>query len=233
MKEIDELIKMYKAEIPKLQKSLEPYKDCGVSSPLLINPCEAYFEQNIKLMVVGQQTYGWAAGKNKIDDLLDEYNRFYFSEENKSSPFWRTVRKLEKEICFSDHCSIWTNVNRIDVKGDEPCGTVANLIKNFDFILRKEIEILKPNVIVFFCGRSFDDRISKLYSGFKVESVNENTESNLLAKFNAKGLPCCLRTYHPKFLNMQGKEVYDKVLSEIVQIIIIETSNENLPEIEQ
>ena len=231
MKEIDELIKMYKAEIPKLQKSLEPYKDCGVSSPLLINPCEEYFKQKVKLMIVGQQTHGWAPGKIEISDLMDEYKRFYCSLENKKSPFWRAVRELEQEICSSTYCSIWTNVNRIDVKGDEPCGAVANLIKNFDFILKKEIEILKPNVILFLFGEKFDDRILRLYSGLKVESVNEKIETNLLAKFNAKGLPCCLRTYHPKFLNMQGKEVYDKVLSEIVQIIIIETSNENLPEI--
>lgn len=219
MTEIDELKELYKQQIPKLQKALEPYKDCNVSSPLLINPCEAYFKQNIKLMVVGQQTYGWAAGKIEIDDLLDEYNRFYFSEENKSSPFWRTVRKLEKEICFSDHCSVWTNVNRVDINGKEPCGAVACIIKKIDFMLKKEIEILKPDVIIFFCGDKFDDRILKLYPDLYIVQITNKIKANIIASYKSKELPCSIRVSHPASLNWKGKEYYDSVFSEIINNI--------------
>ena len=78
-------------------KIMNVYKrHSGLSSPILIKAPISYFSQNVKLMIIGQQTQGWCNGN--IDDLLTCYNDFNFGESYYSSPFWNVTRKIESAL---------------------------------------------------------------------------------------------------------------------------------------
>ncbi|HHJ4219747.1 TPA: hypothetical protein ACQJLA_001419 [Raoultella ornithinolytica] len=54
----DEINMLYVKNINALNNYREKYSDNNLHGPFLLK-LKKYFHQNIKLMVIGQETYGW------------------------------------------------------------------------------------------------------------------------------------------------------------------------------
>lgn len=216
MGEFEALKSLYNENIPELQEKLQKFSECNVSSPLLVSPNADYLENENRLFVVGQQTYGWNRDKKTVNELLQEYKNFGLGKNYTKSPFWKFVRNLEKEICLKDYCSVCSNINRVDLDRGEPCGSILKVIQEFDFLLKKEIEILKPKYVVFLCGFKFDDRIKKIFPDLEIKDV-EGVDTRQLAIYKSADLPFSIRTYHPKYLYMS--KTFDKTFSKIITLI--------------
>jgi len=81
--------------------------------------------------------------------------------------------------------------------------------------LRKELEILKPDAVVFFTGPRFDYTLSSLFQTASFRSAGGDEQYlHYLKAFRGSGL--ILRTYHPNYLIQKKRS---SIIKEIVTLI--------------
>lgn len=175
-----------------------------LSSPLLICPPIDYKAQTHRLMIFGQQTYGWE-GEN-IATGIDAYVNFNFAEGYYNSPFWSFVRSLEDGLNIGRRMSVWNNLNKCDWSKDKPPLEIELKIERTFGVIPREIEILNPDVVIFLTGPRFDDNIKRLFSDARFESVPGFNERQLARIVQKKLPPKSFRTYHPNYLRRSGNE---------------------------
>jgi hypothetical protein len=72
--------------------------------------------------------------------------------------------------------------------------------------LKEEIRILHPDIIIFLCGYTFDERIISLYKGIEYLPVKEWSFKQLV-QIKHIDLPYhTYRTYHPNYLRRSKLE---------------------------
>ncbi len=219
----ENLIKLYNEEFKDIS-FLKDY-DKILSKPFLLKVHEDYIKAHKKIMVFGQETHRWH-GKlidfNKEDDiakLMDSYEKFLdkrvFSQ-NKSrgrSCFIHRLVKINNDIKknLSDTQIIWNNLLKFDKNGKSS----RKIKKVTDFsikLVKKEIDILKPDILLFQTGPYYDFIIKKLFTNI------ENSEvivSRKLWKFTVDN-KVSFRINHPCATNQGGvKQYYTQVINEI------------------
>ena len=175
-----------------------------LSTPILIKFPTSYLSQNVKLMIIGQQTQGW--GEGGVIDLLACYEDFNFGESYYASPFWNVTRKIERVLNIDKYSIVWSNMNRCDFNAERPPPEIEKDLYVSYPLLLGEIEILRPDVVIFFSGPDFDEHIKHSFSGSSFESVDGFTKREL-SSINHELLPQhTYRTYHPKYLRISGIE---------------------------
>ena len=182
----------------------------GLSSPLLIEPSEAYFRQARKLMVIGQETNYWRTeyapdrcAEVAVNNLLDTYWLFNHGEHYRST-FWQAVRELEGAIGVEPAAICWANLNRMDVDGRRPPPAVEAKIAERFPVLPDEIATLAPDVVVFFSGPNYDDLLARVFPNPSFES--DGAPVREFSRVKHPNLPKnTFRTYHPSYLRRRGK----------------------------
>jgi hypothetical protein len=164
MKMIDEMNNQLYYLYEKYWSNLIKIRDNHQSSdPLLISAIPEYVSSVKKLMIIGQQTHGWEVGEN-IQQLMDGYNNFKVGKNynHKSSPFWTTQYDLYERLnpTSEKYGFIWNNLLKVDLNKNRSSQLEEELGKEFP-VLIEEIRILKPDVVVFFTGPNYDNRIKK------------------------------------------------------------------------
>jgi uracil-DNA glycosylase len=108
---------------------------------------------------------------------------------------------------------MWSNLVRFD---HQRARAEADVEATFTILLRKEIEILRPDVVLFLTGPEYDSSISKAFTGVIILTLSPRFELRQLAWLKHQELPeTTFRTYHPGFLNR--KPWRDAVKAEIVR----------------
>lgn len=160
---------LYLSHSNRLAEFAGMFPEEGLQGPLLLDP-PAYPNQRTKLLVVGQETGGWLDDYHNVDAQLKNYRKFNLGEKW-TGPFWNITRKVESALGI-DKCSCaWTNLNRFDHNGKPPAGAVLAAIPALDFLLREEIQILRPDVCVFYTNRKYDHRLRALYPGVQFTDI--------------------------------------------------------------
>lgn len=73
-------------------------------------------------------------------------------------------------------------------------------------MLAAEVEILEPNIVVFFSGPYYDEHIKSSFSGCRFESVDGFTQREM-SRVHHELLPShAYRVYHPKYMRIRGIE---------------------------
>ena len=72
-----------------------------------------------------------------------------------------------------------------------------------DRFIEQEIEILKPQAIIFLTGPSYDKFLPSKPSN--IEKYTNEFKPRQIGKLECCGVPA-LRTYHPKYLRLSGNE---------------------------
>ncbi|MGK0366703.1 MAG: hypothetical protein ACI85O_003778 [Saprospiraceae bacterium] len=201
-----ELIEIYQQKQSEFNEIAEKFKTVNLHGPFLTSPGESYKKSKIKLLIIGQETNGWYNIQSKIEGLMNVYEEFNLGKKKSSSPFWNITRKIERILEIEEYSCAWTNLNKYDVNSKRPKGNHEKEISQFDDLLISEIEILKPDVCIFFTGPSFDYRLKKIYSDIILQE-EENWKHNQLVNLKHEKLPkISIRTYHPKYLRMKKFE---------------------------
>lgn len=200
----DSLVKLYQGrdkDFKSIKNQIEK-----ATGPLLMSPNEKYAKQPNRLLIVGQETHGWAENYDNVLKNIELYEWFNLGEKYNSRPFWNVTRKLERALNNEIYSCAWTNISKFDVDSKRPNSEEAKIISQIDDLLIDEIKIIQPDVCIFFTGHHFDNRIKKIYTG--VEFVNvSGFSSNELTQLKHKDLPeKTYRTYHPNYLRMRGIE---------------------------
>jgi len=202
----DELIKYYSTLVDEFKNIVEKFPKDDIAGPLLLCPNNKYLNQKKRLMIIGQQTNGWEYFDDNIDKLIQTYLDFDLGSDYYSSPFWNITRKLEIALGNEEYSCIWTNLNKFDLDANRPYGEYEIEISKLDKMLIKEIEILKPDICIFFTGPSFDNRIKNIFADIEFLNVND-WEYGQLSQLKHKNLPnFSYRTHHPKSLRIRYLE---------------------------
>ena len=181
------------------------HSDKNLHGPLLLN-ISNYSSQKIKLMVVGQETFGW----NKSLSIVEQrttYQEFNFGSSYYSSPFWNVIRKLERSLNIEPYANSWSNLNRFDVDcGSTDRTELAQDIASLDYLVKEEISILKPDVCIFFTNHKYDKRLRDLYQDLVFDNVHRLPKKHF-SKLNHPDLPkYTLRAPHPRTIRTQRWE---------------------------
>lgn len=175
-----------------------------LSGPLLINIPSSYLSQKTRLMIIGQQTQGWSDGN--ISEQLSCYKKFNFGENYYATPFWNITRKIQRALTIDEFSIVWSNLNRCDFDGARPPHSIEKKLISLSSILTSEIEILKPDVVIFFSGPNFDWHISNNFNN-PLFSTIQGFSGRELSRVEHKLLPKhTYKTYHPRYLRQSGIE---------------------------
>lgn len=200
----NQLKNLYSSYIDDFNEFSLKFKNKNLHGPLLIE-VNKYVDEPLKLMVIGQETYGWDQSL-KIQEQLLSYREFDFGSQYKSTPFWNIIRKVESSLKVSPFAIAWSNLNRFDQGIGEPKEEVLDEITQFDQILKKEIEILNPDICILFTNHKYDNRLVKMYEGLTFEHIDSLPEKHF-ARLTHPSLPSLtIRAPHPKTIRINSWE---------------------------
>ncbi len=139
----------------------------SVGSPFLAAATQAYFDADVRVLIVGREALCYYDDKtNKAFDSAQQcmdVNEDFLGNESYTSPFWRAARRLSDELnrdqSSGTPCLAWSNVYRLDEYGSTPSARLAKRLREsvpLKSLLKRELEILKPDVLWIACGSGGD-----------------------------------------------------------------------------
>ncbi|MFC7371364.1 hypothetical protein ACFQPF_06730 [Fictibacillus iocasae] len=193
-----------------------------LSMPWLIDVVPGYIEDKHKVLIVGKESNGW----EKYSDLLTvekeeavrKLQNMYlqFRQDNKwaHAPFWKGAHEIHKALNpdSPDYTFMTTNLIRIDQNNTRPSKSVEEAVCSSFLVLHSEIEMLEPDVMIFFTGPYYDERIRQTFEGVSFEMV-DGFDPRILAQLKHDKLPIhTYRTYHPGFSLRNRARYFEPVL---------------------
>lgn len=186
------------------------------ASPLLleINSTKDYDNQ-IKIMIFGQETRGWHGRGESIADvktLMSAYSDYFFNRNmrhyhnNKlvaTGAFRRGYVNLKKKLATEnlEPLFIWNNLRKIG-RDLEKIGVDKNvyLVEQTHFdVIEDELNIIKPNFLIFCTGPKLDNLLLKKLKNARIEQAISNLSKREFAKIiNENNQIIGIRTYHPR-----------------------------------
>lgn len=197
-------------------------KEGGPANPLLISPPDNYSTSALKIMYFGKETNGYEGSFREskgVQHLMRVYDEFANKGGAKKygKHFWNAVHKFNS--AFSKKGSsvsfTWNNIVKVgmDWSMGIPPEAVIRWQQNWFTVIRKEIEILEPDVVIFMSGPHYDKFIERVFGPLTLTKVGSRSERQLARIVNDLLPPASFRTYHPNYLWRNG--FYD-YLTEIV-----------------
>jgi len=209
------LRKLYQANKRLLIDVREALINEDLKGPFLME-LDEYYQQSVKLFIIGQESHGWCCEYENHVALLSTYTDFNMGA-NHSSPFWNITRKIENIIGIPSYSCAWSNINRYDHNGGEPKGEILNEIRKLDFLVKEELSVIQPDVCFFFTNRKYDYRLEELFSGLVMQKI-EKLPPNHFCRLKHQDLPSfTFRTPHPITIRTQKwEELFFSVMKELL-----------------
>lgn len=191
-------------------------------------PCEYIGSEKPLLMYVGQEclncnkekTQAWIREYQNVQRTKKRITTDWFDNGTNRSPFWNFYRRLSG---FGFNV-LWNNLDKFHPSGSQRLSWEDGVEFNSSYgddnlsVLQREIELLKPRVIVFVIGNG--KYTASLASAFSVSEEDlrkyEPTPETFVSEISSVlGIDntIALWTYHPAFLQRSGK--YREALSTI------------------
>lgn len=173
-----------------------------------------YNNASPKILFIGKEPNTWVdCAWDQIEGPLEKYKEFALATNKPNiTTFWRAVFEIIALINGNDKKVknfLWTNVSKY-------CTWEGKGITNEDFyfinrkfnVLQDEIRITAPDIIIFFSGPDYDERIKAQFKAnveFNSRVLKNIPEKQLsLVKTGEENeiIPIhTYRTYHPSYLN--------------------------------
>ncbi len=201
---------------------------------------EAYHEVNKKILFIGQEGTGnvfrdYLGGerldhevlqKTFLNSCTDNYKVIVHKQIKKPrGEFWRQVNRINKAINKETELPSFmtTNVSKYcncKSYGKPPLRWTDHKFSVEKFnILSKEIEIAKPDIVIFFSGPNYDDKIKCQFIGeLNFKPLDPEIPTRILARIEHPILPFhAYRTYHPNSRIKRKLEYIDIILKNILK----------------
>lgn len=236
MKEIainKQLEHLYSEHFDQFRKELLILGKEGSSCPLLLKIDEERWKSaDVKIMIFGQETRRWRLDhqENNIQNLMNEYYSYYYKKKyNKarSMAFFKGFDRVKKciqqyyEYQNDDIEILWNNINKVGkYSGTGVIDATRKIEREYFNVIAKEIDILKPKLIIFFTGPNRDGDIR-----FNFNISDENIKCKRTAPYrqNLKGGKYALidvngvkavRLYHPASFGMCTNEYLEQAIKD-------------------
>lgn len=211
-----------------LKPILEDHKlEVKPTNPLLlkVNDIDAFNKADIRLMIYGQETNSWGEQfSSSIDSTLSIYDEFFNTDRcfSYGGQFWNGVNRFlsllqtkypDKKIRF-----LWNNVVKIGKFADKgfPPDYIYEAERKYFPVIKDEMQIIKPNLVLFFTGPNYDSVIQDNFGKLKYDAVDPFTEREV-SKITLDNIPFVFRTYHPNYLWRNDIDTYfDSIIKHIV-----------------
>ncbi len=239
--EQNQLVELYQTKLSySVLKQLDTPEN--LSAPLLLNIHESYLKSKTRMMFIGKETNHWLTkdrpsedrkginylinhfdeaferlfirydqalqsniGKTK-NDFFTQYNRFTNGELG--SVVWNNLFKMS----YDQQKSKKNNFSKSSINHSK---LLSEISKN---IFIEEVKILKPNIMIFVTGPSYDNIIKDFFPSY--ETIEVKIEKRLWKfKFimDEKEI-ICYRTIHPYYYKRNQKaekDYYQLILDDI------------------
>ena len=185
-----------------------------ISSPLFMKVFDEYNTMKYKILIVGQETNSWMEmdfNKHSVISLTNDYQNFSLGQNRHfkgwddkdgkkprdylTSPFWNFSRSFFSSINgFADRRKkgfLWTNISKFDINYTTP-DRQFHYPEGFE-LLRKEVQIVKPDIVLFLTGVNSEGKAQK-------PKYDEVIEKNLNLRFSPlEPNPLILKLNHGDF----------------------------------
>lgn len=207
----EKLKNLYRQNWDLLISNGQSIKSPTPANPMLLSIDEEGFSKYSKIILIcGQETWGWDEFGTSIEDSMETYHRFFIEREFYDgygrSAFWKAFRFFEYEFteAYKDHnvLFIWQNLSKMG-RNDGGTGVtheIRLLERKFFPVFASELELLKPNIVLFLSGPDRDDDILYHFPDAKFEQAGNQVNLRRQAWVSSPSLPMAtLRLYHPSY----------------------------------
>ena len=207
-----------------------------ISRPFCFSVTKEYEESEKKVLIVGQEQRGWCpySASWSLDDIQKWVTKYYEKqlsindndEKYNNSPFWKIYRTIKNGTeCYPS----WNNIDKMhQIKDGETKPLSIQMEKAFDATLpgdkntlfEKEVEISKPDIIVFITGPHYEDTMEwsmnleeRSLNAFRPNITCPIQDISHVSKTSKK----VFWTYHPNYLVRSKLFDYctDRIINEI------------------
>lgn len=221
----NDLCKAFKPIINDREYEIKPTK------PLLLFPSQDYIDADFRVMIFGQETNDWCDDfdlspdyKSVIETDLDIYDDFYNVRDDYVGQFWNGYRLFRKMLCEKYPNKkigfIWNNIIKIGKSGSmhRPPEYIYKIEKEHFSVVKKEVEILKPDVILFLTGPNYDQCIKDKFGELKVIPLGSYNYREA-TQFDIPNVKKTFRLYHPRYSYMKGKGTIESYFENVINNI--------------
>jgi len=227
------LFELYDSKWEKLNELLENIRndnsfEIKPTNPLLIKIKDEsdFLNADLRIMFFGQETNVWYQETNSLESVINAYDDFYNNNlyKNHGGHFWNGINQLIKKMSeYNPDIKtryVWNDIIKIGKSNGKglPPEYIYEIERNYFSVIKDEIEILNPNVLLFFTGPYYDKFIKDVFGEINFEAIPPfNIRQLAKAKFQNRTL---IRTYHPNYLwRNKIENFYNPIISEIFKII--------------
>lgn len=216
----DSLRDLYEAHWEAYQEHIQFNPDLTAAFPFLIFVPKEYETADFRVMFCGQETLGWGrefenCSNVTVKNLQRLYNGFV-NGNGYNSPYWNFQKRI---ISHHSHCGfIRNNIVKIGKKRCAGCDeNIDRLTRKYFPVFKAELQILKPDIVIFMSGTGeYDWRIKSALGEFKKVSMSDRFTFDRL-EFEDNEIPHAIRVNHPGWL--QRKRLYWPVINSINRYI--------------
>lgn len=185
--------------------------------PFMIRVNERYEKAPKRVMFCGQETYAWnseeynTVEKSSVESIMKRYDIFV-NNGGYNSPYWNFQKQIindNPQIGF-----VQDNIVKIGKADEAGCDeTIDNLAHQYFPVFREEVNILRPDLIIFLTGPNYDNKIEYNLGSFTKESCLDKDEFSFLnhpenicfdkLTFNDSNIPISYRINHPGSIQRQ------------------------------
>jgi hypothetical protein len=171
---------------------------------------ESYLTSALRVMIVGKETRKWGAGLAEVNrythpsayvDMLLKRHANELAKLRPRSKFFQFYRDASKKLYCENQSPtdaiVWANLFCLSYRKRSPvkCGADIGAIKSLSrTLLRIQVEVLKPDVILFVTGTSYDKYLTEFFAIGSSKVI----EPRALWSFKAEGIQA-YRTSHPQW----------------------------------
>ncbi len=207
-------------DINKIERDLDYY-----DGPLLLNVHNDYLNSEYKIMFICQEPNGWNGYVSfDVDNGMSKYRKFDLFETGKYTTIWKYMYEFKNLLMpesVGEKNFLWNNLSKFCTWDGKTLSKedFYEFTKNFN-VLHSEVEITKPNIIIFFTGYNWDEKLKEQFnSEIQLNQLRDDLSTNELAQLKSNIFPKhTYRVAHPRSLQLCKKWHYmEIILEEIIK----------------
>ena len=228
-----ELLKLYQEWKTELEDVCPQLLCKEFSYPYYLHIPDDWYKRKFRVLIVGEEGHG--SERKDFDmpiECIQTFNREYIAGQldadyrrdplyrRNNSAFWNRVRKIKALRGQNEISLAWTNLDKIHRLGSK-CALNGEqrlaLHRTPTAILREEIKLLKPTVVIFFgwYGVSLEKELPSVFKKLYPNGLGDNSQwRKEKMKVISEDEICYIFTYHPNWGQRQ-KGYEEKILSAV------------------
>lgn len=222
----EQLTSLYESKWDKLMQQLDKGQiktQCPFVLSVQRNGSENWYAgADIKVMFFGQEVHFWEKNED-LGDTMRAYERFfeekyveegasgYFSQDEISSGnrFMRWgcngimsgIRDILETFPGRRAAFLWNNISKLSTSDGRPVSAaVHELEREYFHVIPQEIEILKPDILVFLTGPGYNKYYNYILENFTLDGEPQMLSGiplDNLMKLPVQGCGLAYKTLHP------------------------------------